>query len=392
MNVHSASLRAHRGRGLMRYRVGRYDDSLSDLARARVLAGDDPALVADILLDEATVLDWTEDFRRSQTCVEEAQLLASGGTGRPVQEARLLLGLGRSAHRFSREEEARGLLERAVAAAEPLGDEGYETRVIALFMLGFVLPAIGRLAEGEAMLERAIAECRARGDRVHLFAALSSRALALGFRGATGAMVAELQALRDLARELGHVIMQLVAEFNLGEFLYLMGNVADARPHVRRAVELERRRHGAAARPFVALLEARVLAWLQDLGGARAILDDVAARLADARALGQVETLLVPSEEVQRDMVELLIQTAGAELWSEVEARAARFSVGQERIEVHEFHAIAALRAHRPDEARAAFERADALSADIPNVMAARLRRLRDDIERARPRTPREIE
>src|SRR5262249_21999079 len=39
MNVHSARLHAHRGRGLMRYRVGRYDDSLSDLARARELAG-----------------------------------------------------------------------------------------------------------------------------------------------------------------------------------------------------------------------------------------------------------------------------------------------------------------------------------------------------------------
>lgn len=376
----------------MRYRVGRYDDSLSDLARARELAGDDPALVADILLDEATVLDWTEDFRRSQACVEEAQRLGAGENGRPVHAARLLLGLGRSAHRFSREEEARALLERAVAAAEPLGDGGYETRVIALFMLGFVLPAIGRLAEGEAMLERAIAECRARGDRVHLFAALSSRALVLGFRGATDAMVAELQALRDLARELGHVIMQLVAEFNLGEFLYLMGNVATARPHVRRAVELERRRQGAAARPFVALLEARVLAWLEDLGGARAILDDVAARLADAQARGQVETLLVPSEEVQRDMVELLIQAGGTERWSEVEARAARFSVGQEQIEVHEFHAIAALRAHRLDEASTAFERANTLSAEIPNVMTARLQRLRDEIGRVRARASQEIE
>src|SRR5262249_11265961 len=147
--------------------------------------------------------------------------------------------------------------------------------VIALLMLGFVLPTIGRLADGEVALERAIAECRARGDRLHLFPALNSRAMALGFRGATAEMVAELKALRELARELGQVMMQLVAEFNLGEFLYLMGDVEAARPHVRRAVELERRRHGDAARPFVALLEARLLAWLGDAAGARAIVDSV---------------------------------------------------------------------------------------------------------------------
>src|SRR5262249_11138697 len=45
----------HRGRGLMRYRIGRYHDALGDLTRARELAvwrGDVP-LEAAILLDEA---------------------------------------------------------------------------------------------------------------------------------------------------------------------------------------------------------------------------------------------------------------------------------------------------------------------------------------------------
>ncbi len=372
----ASTLQAHRGRGLVRYRIGRYDDARGDLERARALAagdGDDET-VADILLDEATLLDWSEDYRRSQAAVEEAARL--GAASRPVQAARLLLGQGRSAHRFSRSDEASALLERAAAAAEKLGDDGYETWAIAMLMLGFVLPATGRLAEGEAALERVIEACRARGDRVHLFSALNNRALVRGYRGATGELVVELEAIRELARELGQITMELVAEFNLGEFLYLMGDAPAAMPHVRRATELERRRHGDAARPVVAALEARVACWLGDLATARKILDGVAARVGEARARGQLESLPVPAEEVLLDMVALATRGAPEAEWRTLEERAARFSVGQERIEVHELHAVTAKRAGRIAEARAALAEARRLAASVPNVMDERLRRL----------------
>src|SRR5262249_35417073 len=63
----SARLAAFRGRGIMRYRVGRYDNSLADFAAARDLAlrFGDAATQAEILLDEAMALDWLDEARQS---------------------------------------------------------------------------------------------------------------------------------------------------------------------------------------------------------------------------------------------------------------------------------------------------------------------------------------
>ncbi len=58
-------LSALQGRGLMRYRVGRYHDALADFAVARTIAREagDVAAEVEILLDEATALDWTYDYK-----------------------------------------------------------------------------------------------------------------------------------------------------------------------------------------------------------------------------------------------------------------------------------------------------------------------------------------
>src|SRR5512141_1583832 len=90
----------------------------------------------EILLDEAIALDWMDDYKASAERVEEARARLPEAPS-PLLEARLLLGTGRAAFRSSRNEEAAALLERAAAAAAELGDDGYETGVIALTLLGF---------------------------------------------------------------------------------------------------------------------------------------------------------------------------------------------------------------------------------------------------------------
>src|SRR5262249_39057786 len=129
---------AYRGRGLMRYRIGRYHDALSDFSCARTMAKDlgDVAAQIELLLDEATAFAWMDHYKRSEERVDEADALLSRAPS-PQLEARVLLGVGRSAHRFSRNELAAALLEKAEKAAEPLGEEGYETLAIALTLLGF---------------------------------------------------------------------------------------------------------------------------------------------------------------------------------------------------------------------------------------------------------------
>jgi tetratricopeptide (TPR) repeat protein len=369
-------LGAYRGRGLMRYRLGRYDDALADLAHARAMAsgaGDAAALV-EILLDEATVLDWMDEYKSSEERVERARALAKAVIS-PALEARLLLGTGRSLHRFSCEKAAAVLLEQAVAEAEPLGDEGYETLVIALLMLGFIFQGLGRLDEAREALDRAIALCTERGDTMHLVTAINNRGLLWACRGDKERMVADLLRVVALARDLGQAALELFGEYNLGEYLHLMDDREAAEPHIRRAVAIEARRMGEAGRPVVALLEARFRLYSGEEDIARAIIERIRERQARARAEEHNDQLMVPSEEVLCAMIDLATREASDEEWDELEERSLRRSVGQERIEVLEARAVAAARRGRADEARRQLDKAIATAARIPNVMGDRLRR-----------------
>src|SRR5690606_11468759 len=111
------------------------------------------------------------DFQASAERVERARARADAPRS-PLLEARLLLGAGRSHHRADREEEAADALERAAVLAAPLGDEGYETLVITLMMLGFILQGLGRMDDAARALDETIRRADERGDRLHLGSAL----------------------------------------------------------------------------------------------------------------------------------------------------------------------------------------------------------------------------
>ena len=170
-------LRARRGRGIMRYRLGRHDDSLADLALAQELAqaGSDAFTQADVLLDEAMALDWLFDWQRSRELADRARKLFP--LGAPLaMEARILLALGRSLHRFNQDEEAAKLLRNA----SRLGDLARRRRirgrqVIADLLLGFLLPFIGLPVEAEERLRRVERLCLDKGDELHLAAAWQNR-------------------------------------------------------------------------------------------------------------------------------------------------------------------------------------------------------------------------
>ena len=74
---------ATHGRGLMRYRIARYYDALEDLRLACNMAaarGDHLAQL-DTILNQATVLDWLEEWHQSRQLSEEAHTLATGVPG-----------------------------------------------------------------------------------------------------------------------------------------------------------------------------------------------------------------------------------------------------------------------------------------------------------------------
>src|SRR5690606_3829970 len=136
-------LRVLEGRGKVRYRVQRSREALDDLAEARRHAESvgDIARLADIVLTEATVLDWAEQYGESARRVAEARPMVDALSD-PRLEARYYNGLARQYFREERMVEAVELYERATALAESHGDD--ETRITALLLMCHALIDIDR--------------------------------------------------------------------------------------------------------------------------------------------------------------------------------------------------------------------------------------------------------
>lgn len=370
-------LNLQRGRGLMRCRLGRYDDALADFAVAYEMAvnqGDTTGTI-EILLDEAMALDWMGRHATSAQKTEAAVALARERELTPAIEARLILSVGRSAHRRSSEVEAVESLEKAAERAVMVGDDGYETLVIALLMLGFIYQGLGRLDYAAGALELAIALCELHGDTIHLGPALSNRALLCACRGDTEGMLADYQRVFALGRALGQRELEVISQYNLGESFYLMDDLETAAPYIERAIEVDSRGTGGEARAVVLLLRARFLLYQGDERAAREEALKIRRREAAARESGHEDALLAPSEDVLCSMIELATRDAADAEWDALEDRSLSVSIGQERIEVLEARGLWALRRGRIKEAQKYLERALGEASRIPNVMAARVRR-----------------
>ncbi|NPC79904.1 serine/threonine-protein kinase PknK, partial [Pyxidicoccus fallax] len=365
-------LDALRGRGLMRYRVGRYEDSRADFAEARELArrlgadGDE----VELLLDEAMALDWTNDYAASGARVEEARRLArQRGLRSPQLHVRLLLGQGRARLRGGAWAEACVQLEEAATRALALGDAGYESWVVSLLMLAAILPMLGRIDDAERIFEELIAGCHRRGDRLHLGSALNNRRNLRVARGDLPGALKDQEQFMRLGRELGMVGWEYFAEYNMGELLYQSGAPEAALPHILRAVALEQRHREVAPRPWALLLHARVLAWMGEDARAR-------QRLAEVRqGVASTGIPLSPSEDVLLGLVELATRESSPEEWRALQGRADACSVEQEPLEVLELQALARRRRGEREAPVRLLEEALRRAARIPNLMQARLRR-----------------
>ncbi|NOK13147.1 protein kinase [Corallococcus exercitus] len=375
-------LTALRGRGLMRYRIGRYEDSLTDFAIARERArglGDSRAEV-ELLLDEAMALDWVNDYARSEARAQEAQQLAETVTS-PYVQARLLLALGRAQFRKGEWLDALMPLEAAAERARKLGDAGYETLVVALLLMAVILPNLGDIDGAERVMDEVISACTERGDRFHLGSAINNRRnLWVARRDLTHALK-DQERFMQLGRELGVVGWEYFAEHNMGELYYQAGDVEAAAPHIARAIVLERRHPEVAHRPWALLLQARAMAWTGRHDRARDLLEQVRQTMANNRH----GVNLSPSEEVLFSMVELSARDATAEEWHALRERSAQASVEQEPLEVLEMMGLAAWRRGDFAEAMLALGEALARAAHVPNLMEDRIRR---SLERVRDLTP----
>ncbi|WP_437734772.1 serine/threonine-protein kinase [Sorangium sp. So ce1335] len=248
---------ARLGRGKSRYGVHRPREALEDLAAARALAEQlgDAAFLADVLLVEATALDWANDFETSARRVEEARPLVERA-GSPGLTARLLVGLGRTCMRQGRMAEAADLLAQGVAAAEVARD--YEARVLALVMQSAALVFAGRQEEAEAAFQTGIALAAQVEDWLHVCAMYVNRVMLWSIRNELLLAIDDMRRTIALAREIGNPLFERMATHNVAELLYANHQDEEALPLARRALVLEERFVEVPV-PESSLLLARIL-------------------------------------------------------------------------------------------------------------------------------------
>jgi tetratricopeptide (TPR) repeat protein len=290
------------GRGKTRYLVHRIRDALDDLRAARELAEalGDAAALADLLLEEATALDWAHSFAESAERVEEARPLVER-TGDPRMLARYLVTLGRSLFRQQRVAEAIDPLLRGASGASQSGD--YEARVVALLMLSSALVLAGRLDEAETAFCDVIALCGSAADRLHLGSAHANRSLLWTSRGSPERAMDDLYRAIQLAREVGNPWLERNATHTVAELLYWNGRYDEALSLARRSRVLEERFVEHVV-PDDSLLLARIHA-------ARGELDEAAAYVAwvtERCAAGS----LAPTERAFLTMISLVIEAAAS--------------------------------------------------------------------------------
>jgi serine/threonine protein kinase/tetratricopeptide (TPR) repeat protein len=368
-------LHAFRHRGDMRYRIGRYADSLADFDEARRLAeqAGERLTLAEIRLDEALALDWMLEFPRSRQAIEEAARLLEAGS-RPLLDARLSLMRGCSACRFNEDAAALPLLEEAVRRAEPLGAAAYEVWVGANLLLGGYYAVLGRTGESQAVFERLEAACLARGDERHLSAVVANRTylwIALDDRPR---LEADLRRTIEYARRIGVSLTERHAQINYACYLYWTSALEAADEHARRAIDLDERQFRQVVRPEGRLLRARIALAHGDRARAAELVGEIRRHQAQAQAEGRSEALLLPLEQVLCDMVTLALDGAGDDAWNGLVQRARAITLGQELIEILDVRARTAFQDGSTELARRTWSEALELCQRIPNVMTAQIR------------------
>ncbi|MCG8420773.1 MAG: protein kinase [Proteobacteria bacterium] len=339
-------LRGLRVRSLMRCRLGRYEDMLDDLQRAQRIA---EVLGArreqgELLIEEATALDWMNEYRRSSEAVEAAAALLDGKLSEPTR-ARLDMARGRAHFRHGDYDNSAKLLARAVRRASELGDDCYESHVTALMLLAPNLSMLGQIDQSERAFEQLINLCVERGDRMHLAAAHGNRlALYMAQKRGEEAIATVSRALAINA-ELGLLTPQYRAHYNLAELWHQYGESERALPHLDRALELGKRLMGEELRPDGTLLRARIHLFQNARAEARAAHAELVAHQAEARQTGRSEALLLPPEQMLMAAVGLATRADFDErAWEQLIAEA-KIVVGQpgDLIEIMEMRGLAAV-------------------------------------------------
>ncbi|MBK7534951.1 MAG: protein kinase [Myxococcales bacterium] len=271
------------GRARARYRQQRMADAIVDARDAAEIARRilDRERLVDALLEEATALDWAEDFATSALRAEEARVC---GTTDPGRQVRIDLAEVRAAFRRQRADSADALQEVAERATR-LGDD--ETAVIAAMLAGIAFLMAGRIEEATSVFEFGEQAYRRSKDDFHFGALLVNRIMLWSARGEIERGIKDLREAIRYAREHGQAALERGGSYNLAEELLWSNQFEDAFKHAQRSKTLQER-HGTTSAVTDMLLVLRIAAARKD-------------REMVAQGLATIPALLDPPDRCFRD-------------------------------------------------------------------------------------------
>jgi len=354
---------ALQGLGLMRFRTGRHEDALRDLMLALELARErgDRSTEFEVLLDTATVLDWSEDYPTSAAYVEVADALGVAATSEHAR-ARILKGRGRAHCRRGELVEAATLLREAARVAAGIGDAGYETHVIALLMAGPIAALTGDEAGARSMFDELLALCHEHRDELHLATTYLNRSTLWVARGGSDELIADLTRAIEVARRGGLRLVETRALISLAGVYYWQRRYDEAIQQAQACIELALAVAGDAQKvAMTRLLLARCHLLCGDDVSARHELDKIAALQDARRAVGAVDADFMPGEQVLHRMIELALDRADDAQWDQLIELAESSALQEELMEIVEVSGVRAAEAGRWDRAHTLLGRARAL-------------------------------
>jgi eukaryotic-like serine/threonine-protein kinase len=378
----SRLVRVMSAHALMLFRIGNFDRSLAGLREAQTLAQqiNDKAAEFEIVLEMATVADFLQEIALQRDLAVSAEALIPNRED-VFANARLLLTNARVLWRSGSVGESIPVFKQSIELSSTLGDEGYETRIDAMALLGASLSAKGHLDEGLEVFDELLKICARTNDRLHEVAVLLNRVFVWLPRGNYEKVRLESERALVIARENCFGSLECMITNNLGEVSLLAGDWASAERYAAEGLALFDRMSGVSMYTALQslLVRARAKILSGDKAAAKSLLSELENRIAAVKAAG-AEFVIMPSDAVLCDAVEFAVRDASDEEWADLLKRADEHSVQLEPMEVYAIRGLSAFRRGANGTALAAFDKALALAEVTLTPMKPQIVAWRQDV------------
>ena len=351
-HVPLSRLRIHMGRGRVRYRLQRVRAAIVDLRKARSIAsqlGNDLA-VAELMLEEATALDWIHDWVNSAKLVDKAKPIVAKLHDHRLT-VRLLAACGRIHWRREQVSSAIEVLTQAASEARLIED--WETAIVSMLLLAPALGFAGRWQDALNCYDTLIERCRRDGDWLHLGGAYCNRMLLWVQRRQPERALIDLRRAIEMAQTVGHYQLERVAQYNLAELYYWNGDLENALTAARRARELQLRYQEPTFEDT--LLVSRILTARGEIEEATQLVVWLRERFEDCDLAPSLRTCLHAIEEFHNEAGN---QEHDPESWFRLITEAKTTTMSDELLEVLWFATRAAQQAGHFDQMERWYEMA----------------------------------